>query len=389
MDAVPEPAATSSPAEPRAPARSFPDGVPILVDPASGVVLRAHQDADIPSIVEMATDPQMIRYTVVPTPDGGYVASNAAEFLAHVRSGWGAGNPLIWAVEAERDGQARYCGNIDLRLEGDGIAEVGFALHPGARGRSIMSNALRLVRDYGFDALTLRVIRWRAEVGNWASRRVAAAAGFRFDGTVRRLLVHRGQLVDGWLATITNDDDRSSQLWGEPTPLRGPRVILRAFLDSDVDRIVEACTDSDSQRWLGALPSPYESRDAYAYLEAIRELTAIGRGLTWCVADPATGTCLGSVGVEGLGGYARRVEIGYWTHPDARGRGVTAEAVRLVTAHLETADLADSILIRCAARNAASRHVAVAAGYRKVGMLRASEPLRDGTLADLVLYARP
>jgi len=252
-----------------------------------------------------------------------------------------------------------------------------------------MSNALRLVRDYGFDALGLEVIRWRAEVGNWASRRVAAAAGFRFDGTVRRLLVHRGRQVDGWLATITSDDDRSPRHWAEPAPVRGPRVALRAFVDSDVDRIVEACADPDSQRWLAALPSPYEIRDAHDYLLAIRELAALGRGLTWCVADPATGRCLGSVGVEGLGGYARRVEIGYWTHPDARGRGLTAEAVRLVTAHLETAELADSIMIRCAARNTASRHVALAAGYRKIGTLLASEPLRDGTLADLVLYARP
>jgi RimJ/RimL family protein N-acetyltransferase len=40
-------------------------------------------------------------------------------------------------------------------------------------------------------------------------------------------------------------------------------------------------------------------------------------------------------------------------------------------------------------RNTASRHVALAAGYRKVGTQLASEPLRNGTLADLVLYARP
>ena len=51
-----------------------------------------------------------------------------------------------------------------------------------------MSGAVRLVRDYGFDVLGLSTIRWRAEVGNWASRRVAAAAGFVFDGSVRRLL---------------------------------------------------------------------------------------------------------------------------------------------------------------------------------------------------------
>ena len=71
MDAVPEPASPSPPVDPRSAARFFPDGVPIIVDPASGVVLRAIQEADTGPIVEMATDPQMIRFTVVPNPDGG------------------------------------------------------------------------------------------------------------------------------------------------------------------------------------------------------------------------------------------------------------------------------------------------------------------------------
>ena len=81
---------------------------------------------------------------------------------------------------------------MHLRLEEHGWAEIGFVLHPGARGRSLMSAAVRLVRDYGFDVLGLTTLRWRAKAGNWASRRVAAAAGFVFDGTVRRLLDQRG-----------------------------------------------------------------------------------------------------------------------------------------------------------------------------------------------------
>ena len=67
----------------------------------------------------------------------------------------------------------------------------------------MMTAALHLVCDYGFDFVGLEVIRWRAVAGNWASRRVAANVGFVFDGTVRRLLMHRGELLDGWIATLT------------------------------------------------------------------------------------------------------------------------------------------------------------------------------------------
>ena len=93
--------------------------------------------------------------------------------------------------------------------------------------------------------------------------------------------------------------------------------------------------------------------------------------------------------MEGFGGYARRLEIGYWAHPDARGHGFVAEAVRLVTEHVEQHDLADSVIIRCAVENTASRRVAEAAGYLERGVQPACEPLADGSLADLVLYSRP
>jgi RimJ/RimL family protein N-acetyltransferase len=64
-----------------------------------------------------------------------------------------------------------------------------------------------------------------------------------------------------------------------------------------------------------------------------------GVGLTWCIANPADDRCLGSISLDGLGGYATRCEIGYWAHPDARGRGVVTEAVRLVTNYAKNSAL--------------------------------------------------
>jgi RimJ/RimL family protein N-acetyltransferase len=63
--------------------------------------------------------------------------------------------------------------------------------------------------------------------------------------------------------------------------------------------------------------------------------------------------------------------------------------VRLVTGYAHTAGLVTSVLIRTAAENRASRHVAEGAGYREVGRLPRAEPVGDGELSELVLYARP
>ena len=376
-------------ANPLPTARRFPDGVPILIDREAGVTLRAAGRGDLPGMVEQCRDPEMIRWTGVPTPEDGYQLRDAEEFLALSTAGWTSGERLGWTIEAQRGSQRGFCGSIDLQLAGDGLAEVGFGLHPEARGRSIMTAAVQLVCDYAFEAAGLQVIRWRAVVGNWASRRVAANVGFVFDGSVRRLLAHRGELLDGWIATLTREDPRVPQPWLHPVELLGRGIRLRAFRASDVDRIVEACSDARTTHWLVSMPRPYQRHNAFAYLESLRELTARGIGVTWCMADPEDDRCLGSISLDGLNGYARRGEIGYWAHPDARGRGLVTEAVRLVTQHAKDTGLAISLIIRCARGNMASRRVAERAGYTQVGIQPRSEPLGDGELADLVVYSCP
>lgn len=90
---------------------------------------------------------------------------------------------------------------------------------------------------------------------------------------------------------------------------------------TDLALIVESNSDPRTRHWLVSLPWPYRAEDAQAYLSATRELAARRRGLVWCLADPVDDRCLGGVSLEGLGGYARRAEIGYWAHPAARGPG--------------------------------------------------------------------
>lgn len=371
-------------------AARFPDVVPVLIDPAAGVLLRAHQESDVPGMIAQCRDPETIRWTTVPTPEGGYGEREARAFLELRPYGWEGGGPYAWAVEllaTDRGPAVPFAGSIDLQPREPDVFEVGFGLHPAARGRRAMTAALRLVTDHGFDVLGMRAIRWRAAVGNWASRRTAAAAGFRFDGSIRRLLNHRGELLDGWHATLTADDPRVDLSWPSPPVLTGDRLTLRPFADADAARVAEACADAETAHWLISLPQPYGLADARRHLEGVREMAAQGTGWAWCVAD-GQDRCAGSVSLEGFGGYARRLEIGYWAHPAARGHGLVAAAVRLVTARVASAGLADSVIIRCAAGNAASKHVAEAAGYVRRGVQPASEPLADGTLDDLLLYTR-
>ncbi len=356
------------------PALPWPLSVPVLSD---GVVtLRAHTSADLDGMVAMAQDPVTVRDTAIPVP---YSRHNAETYaFSIVRAGWDAGNHRGWAIEAD----GRFAGNIDVRGSAP-IADIGFALHPAARGRGLMVRAVQLAVDWAFTEAGIEVVHWNAHVGNEASLRVAHQAGFTLIGTMPGLLHERGQVLDAWTAVRKFGDPPTPRTrWAESTTLETDRLRLRAYADTDVPRIVEACSDATTRLWVQALPHPYVDASARSHLADSVWQAATGRKATWAVADRESDLLLGSVAVMDLHDGAG--EIGYWMHPDARGRGVMTEAVRAVVRHcFDPAGLDLSRLaIYAAAGNRASNGVAVAAGFRHFATQTAAEPLGDGSVDD-------
>ena len=368
----------------------FPDDVPVLSD---GVVtLRAHRADDIDALIEQCTDPDSIRWTTIPVP---YERSDAERFVfERVPQGWHDETSYGWAIEAPDDaGRPRLAGNLDLRRPAGTTDGIGFLLHPWARGRGFTTRAVRLAVEWGFADLGMTVVHWSAYVGNWASRRVAWACGFTMEGTVRQLLSQRGELRDCWVGSLRPaDSGKPVTRWLEPAVIRGNAAVLRPLRRSDAARIVEACSDDRSRYWLAGLPSPYTMQNALDYVDKRTELQSTGAGVWWCVADPDTDQMLANVSVMELDGLdPTSGEVGYWTHPDSRGRGVMTEAVRLLVRHALSPNAAGGLGLRrlslyAAADNAASRYVATQAGFREGGVHRAAEPLGDGSYADLVAY---
>jgi len=365
----------------------FPDDVPTLTD--GDVTLRAHRVQDVDAVVEQSADPTSIRWTTVPL---GYTVDDARRFLTEVMpAGWQSGSELGFAIETTHpDGVRRYSGTVSLRDEGHRRAEIAFGAHPAIRGRGVMTAAVNLVLDWGFKTQDVETVLWWANRGNVASRRVAWKTGFTFGGTVRRWLDHRGEYPDAWVASLHRDDSREPKTrWLETPSLRGERVTVRALAERDVPRIVEGCGDPRTQHFLAFLPRPYGSSDALEYLVHNVEQASLGTGVGWAVADPDTDALLGIVGLLRLG--QRQAEIGYWGHPDARGRGVITEAVGIVVRHAftpagEEGLSLDRVFLRAAPTNPASQQVARSNGFTEFGRARRSERLGDGSLVDMELF---
>ena len=353
-------------------------GPPTLTD--GTVTVRAHRDDDVPAVVEQSQDPDSVRWTTVPTP---YGPEDARRFVREVMpSGWPEGR---WGFAVETGG--RYAGTVELRNEGGGRAELAFGSHPQARGTGAMERACRLVLEWGFAQQGVRTVVWHAHVGNWASRRLAWKLGFSFGGVLRGYLRHRGdELVDAWSGTLLSTDDRRPRsLWLAAPPLTDGVVRLRTLRAGDAGRVVEAAGDERTWRWLGRMPSPYTTAEAATWLEQVSEEAAVGRTVTWAFTGADDDVLQGVVNLFDIE-PGNSAEVGFWAHPDARGRGLTTRATVLALRHGFTAFDLVRVQGHAALGNAASRHVLEASGLREAGVARLGTFIRPEGRVDAMKY---
>lgn len=155
-----------------------------------------------------------------------------------------------------------------------------------------------------------------------------------------------------------------------PEHLADDVVALRALRDGDAEDLVRGLDDPDVARFTLRVPTPYTREDAEEFLEAAVRRREEGEELDLACADPETGRLVGGVSLHAIDLLQRVAEVGCWTAPWARGRGVATHAVRLLSRWA----LTDLGLVRVVFEhdvdNAASGLVAARAGFVREGVRR-------------------
>jgi RimJ/RimL family protein N-acetyltransferase len=139
------------------------------------VTLRVWREEDAEAIAAcLDGDEEIARWLDrVPQP---YTAEDA---LGYIRS---EGEEKYAVTEGDT---GRVLGSIGLTWqEPRDVAEIGYWLRADARGRGLMTRALRLAARHALESGAARV-QLRADVLNVASRRVAEKAGFTLEGVLR------------------------------------------------------------------------------------------------------------------------------------------------------------------------------------------------------------
>ncbi|WP_460774739.1 GNAT family N-acetyltransferase [Microbacterium sp. GXF7504] len=167
--------------------------------------------SDADALYEACQDPDIQRYTTVPSP---YTRTHAAGFPVRAAKGWEDGTDAIWALR--RDGT--LAGVVGLHRLQDRDGELGYWLAPGFRGSGLMTEAADAVVTWGFTGpLRMARIEWRAVVGNTGSAAIAQRLGLRYAGVLRRALRDgSGRRSDGWVADLLPGDPRTPVDWGVP-----------------------------------------------------------------------------------------------------------------------------------------------------------------------------
>lgn len=158
--------------------------LPVFDQPLSDgeIALRPWREHDAGALAALCQDEAIIRRTNVPP---GYTESMASARITEAEAERQAGRALILAVaDAHTD---ELLGACDLRIHDVGYAEIAYMLGAHARGRGVMTRAVKLISQWAIERLDSQHLEILAHPQNLSSIAVAERAGFHRGEGVRRL----------------------------------------------------------------------------------------------------------------------------------------------------------------------------------------------------------
>lgn len=171
-----------------------------------------------------------------------------------------------------------------------------------------------------------------------------------------------------------------------PLPrLADERVRLRPWGLHDVPDVVEGCRDPAVQLYT-RVPSPYGEDDARIFIAGAAIRRVAGESLDLAIAAPSDDRLLGAIGLLMDRHDDDRAEVGYWVMPAARGTGVAARALAMLSRWALDEMGLERIDLQAALSNAASIRVAERCGFVREGILRRAW-YRGPERSDMALFS--
>jgi RimJ/RimL family protein N-acetyltransferase len=352
---------------------------------AGDLLIRPWQPDDEDAVYEACQDPDIQRWTTVPSP---YTRADARGFVGgRSTAAWSTGTAAPLGVFDLGTGRLLGANGLGSTNPVRNSAELGYWTVPWARGRGVALTATRAVATWSFAHFGLARLTWSAEIGNHASRLVALRAGFQISGEQRMAQLHAGGRRESWVGSLLPGEvtgqvperyasgsllARRAHVFGAPPPvlpLDGVPGSLRGWRPVDVPAATRACQDPESARWT-TVPAPYGIEDAEFYTaDLVPGQWARGAAAGYAIAD-GDDRYAGSIDLRLDPSDEGSAEVGYLVAPWARRKWYAAAAVRTVCAWGFAALGLERIVWKAYLGNDASRRVAEKAGFTIEGVGR-------------------
>lgn len=162
------------------------------IDDGSGVLLRPARESDAERWLEMLRDPVYVTYAAPAFVTLATDADGLSERIVQSQTTWQERLPGMLAVTAATDPDL-FLGDISWRwttAEKLGVAELGYGVHPEARGQGVARRAIVALTRWLLspEGRGLARVQLDHSVENEPSCRVALAAGFEREGIRRGFL---------------------------------------------------------------------------------------------------------------------------------------------------------------------------------------------------------
>jgi RimJ/RimL family protein N-acetyltransferase len=145
------------------------------------LVLRRPVDFDADEILDLAIDPEVMRWN----PLRAVVDLESARTWCRESADWAVGDHATWiAIDGSSGLVVATCAIFDISL-GQGTAGIGYRVAEAARRQGVARSCVDVVTKWAYEEYDLTRVQLAHSVENLASCNVAVSAGYEPEGTLR------------------------------------------------------------------------------------------------------------------------------------------------------------------------------------------------------------
>ena len=160
----------------------------MVVIKSKGFILRPYRKGDEESLIKNINDRDIYKYTLrIPCP---YTKKHAKQWIESTKKK--DKTKVNFAIDLNDE----VIGGVGFEIKEPHRAEIGYWLGIKYWNQNIMTEAIKLVTQFGFDKLKLRRIEATIDPKNKASARVLLKNGYKFEGLLKNYHIKKGKMLD-------------------------------------------------------------------------------------------------------------------------------------------------------------------------------------------------